>query len=117
ERFASFLGAAAAPTALFALGLSLAARSTEGDRSFVAGITGLKLVVHPIVVFAILYALGVDPLTLTIVTVIAATPVAQNVFVIATQYDTYARRMGTAILVSTMLAVVTVTAVIAALST
>ena len=46
---------------------------------------------------------------------IAATPVAQNVFVIATQYDTYARRMGTAILVSTVLAVITVTAVIAAM--
>lgn len=112
ERFADFLGAAAAPTALFALGLSLATRKTEGDGMFVAGISVLKLAVHPLAVFLILTAMGVDLRTIVIATVIAATPVAQNVFVIATQYDTYARRMGTAILISTLCAVVTVTAVL-----
>lgn len=117
ERFATFLGAAAAPTALFALGLSLAARSAEGDKAYVGGITALKLIVHPLVVFGILWSIGTDPFTLAIVTVIAATPVAQNVFVIATQYDVYARRMGTAILASTILAVLTVTAVLALFAT
>ncbi|MEN0087239.1 MAG: AEC family transporter [Pseudomonadota bacterium] len=112
ERFADFLGAAGAPTALFALGLSLATRQTEGDGSFVAGITILKLVAHPLVVFLALMAIGTDLLITAIATVIAATPVAQNVFVIATQYETYSRRIGTAILVSTLCAVVTVTAVL-----
>ncbi|MEO0497455.1 MAG: AEC family transporter [Pseudomonadota bacterium] len=112
ERFADFLGAAAAPTALFALGLSLATRKTEGDGAFVAGISALKLAIHPLAVFMVLSAIDLDPRTIAIATVIAATPVAQNVFVIATQYDTYARRMGTAILVSTLCAVITVTAIL-----
>lgn len=113
DGFVSFLGAAAAPTALFALGLSLADREVESHHAYVAGVTFLKLIAHPLAVFAALMLLGLDARTVAIATVVAACPVAQNVFVIGAQYGVFVRRLSASILVSTLIAIASVTAVLA----
>lgn len=112
DRTFEFLGAAAGPTALFALGMSLADKSVEGDRGPIASLVLLKLFVHP-VVFGLLVVFFVVPLQqAAIALVLAALPVAGNVFVIAERYATRTRRISAAIFVSTVIAVATVTVAI-----
>lgn len=116
DRFAGFLGAAAAPTALFALGLSLADKEVESHHGYVTGVSILKLVIHPLAVYLVLSALGLPGTAIAIATVVAACPVAQNVFVIGANYGVFVRRLSASILVSTLLAIVTVTGVLALFS-
>ena len=108
ERFISFLAGAAGPAALFSLGASLAGRSIAGDAAAIAWLNLLKLLVHPILAFFILTWFGVEGLFLQIGVVIAAMPIAGNVFVIAQNYGLMVRRLSAAILISTVAAVVTV---------
>ncbi len=108
DRFAAFLGGAAAPAALFSLGLTLAGRRIEGALSGIAAMTLIKLLVHPLLVWLALSSFGLPVATVAVGTVVAAMPVAGNVFVIAQQYGVAPRRSSAAILVSTIAAVVTV---------
>ncbi|MEO1198383.1 MAG: AEC family transporter [Pseudomonadota bacterium] len=109
ERFADFLGAAAGPAALFALGVSLAGRRIEGDTLAIGAMSVLKLFVHPALIYLTLaYGFGIASSTAAIFAVIAAMPVAGNVFVIASQYGVFVRRASASVLVSTLVSVVTV---------
>jgi malonate transporter and related proteins len=58
----------------------------------------------------------VDPLWATVAILAASLPVAANVFIVAKQYDTYVERASSAILVSTIVSVVTVSALLTILS-
>ncbi len=107
--FCGFLGGAAAPTALFALGMSLSQRSVGEKLAPVFGLSFLKLVIHPAIVGLTLFLLGLPASIVTIGTVIAAMPVAQNVYVLAEHYGVMVRRSSAAILLSTIIAVFTVT--------
>lgn len=107
--FSNFLGGAAAPAALFALGMSLSQRSVGENLTPVISMSFLKLVVHPLVVALTLYLLGLPASIVTMGTIIAAMPVAQNVYVMAEHYGVMARRSSAAILLSTVVAVFTIT--------
>jgi malonate transporter len=114
DHLSQFLGAAASPAALFALGASLAARSAREGLPLVTGLSALKLFVHPLLVFVLLYPVLGAPLAATAIAVtIAAMPVAGNVFVIAERYGVLVRDMSAAVLVSTVLCVATVSFVLA----
>jgi len=113
DRFLAFLGAAAGPAALFSLGVSLSGRRIEGDITAIGIMTLLKLVAHPLAVFAGLTLAGVPSTALAIGVVVASMPIAGNVFVIAQAYDVLPRRSSAAILISTILAVFTVAAALA----
>ena len=108
SRFVTFLAGAAGPAALFSLGATLAARRVAGDAVPIASATILKLAVHPMAVWIVLGWLDVDAFTRAVAAVLAAMPIAGNVFVIAQNYATSVRRLSAAIVVSTMIAVVTV---------
>ena len=108
DRFAAFLGGAAGPAALFSLGLTLAGRRIEGALGGIAAMSLTKLLLHPLLVWLALTALALPPATVAMGTVVAAMPVAGNVFVIAQQYGVAPRRSSAAILISTVIAVVTV---------
>lgn len=113
DRFAEFLGAAAGPAALFALGATLADKPTSSDWAPVAVMVVLKLIVHPLAVWLLLgQLLGLRAELLAVAVTLAAMPIASNVFVIAEQYRTLPRRASTAILLSTALGVLTVAAVL-----
>jgi predicted permease len=62
------------------------------------------------------YLFDVDPLWATVAILGASLPVAANVFIVAKQYDTYVDRASSAILVSTIVSVVTVSALLTVLS-
>ncbi|PXW68613.1 hypothetical protein C7964_103120 [Loktanella sp. PT4BL] len=113
NEFLSLLGAAATPGALFAIGASLATKSAE--RVAVAGwLSFCKLILHPAAVaFAALMLFDVDPYTAGVMIAAAALPVAGNVYILAQHYGVAPTRVSAAILISTAASVVTVSLVIA----
>ena len=115
--FMTLLGAAATPCALFAIGASLAGR--RPDRPLIAAwLSFAKLVLHPAAVaIAALWLFPVEPYAAGVMIAAAALPVAGNVFILAQHYGVAPQRVSTAILISTALSVLTVTAVIALLET
>lgn len=108
DTFSTYLGNAAAPTALFSLGLSLASRQMGEALAPIVTMTTLKLVAHPIMVAGALLLFGLPHEIVVIGTVIAAMPVAQNVYVLSEHYGIMVRRSSAAILLSTALAAATV---------
>jgi predicted permease len=110
--FMTLLGAAATPCALFAIGGSLASKSAE--RPFIASwLSGCKLVLHPAAVaVSALLVFRVDPYAAGVMIAAAALPVAGNVYMIAQHYNVAPQRASAAILISTMISVVTLSLVI-----
>lgn len=113
NEFMGLLGAAATPCALFAIGASLAGRRV--DRLALAGwITLAKVVLHPaLVAVAALVIFDVASFAAGVMIAAAALPVAGNVFILAQHYGVAPQRISTAILISTAVSVLTVSAVIA----
>lgn len=113
NEFMTLLGAAATPCALFAIGGSLAGRSAE--RWQVAGwLSVSKLLLHPAAVaFAAFVVFPVERYAAGVMVAAASLPVAGNVFILAQHYGVAPQRVSTAILISTAVSVLTVTAVIA----
>ncbi|MDP5361271.1 MAG: AEC family transporter [Paracoccaceae bacterium] len=113
NEFMALLGAAATPGALFAIGASLATKSAE--RVAVAGwLSFCKLILHPAAVaVAALLIFDVDPYAAGVMITAAALPVAGNVYIIAQHYGVAPARVSASILISTAVSVVTVSLVIA----
>lgn len=108
ERFLGFLGAAAGPTALFALGGTLG-RLAVGGRlaAAAAGLSLAKLVAYPVLVFLVLGpGLGLDPFWLQAGVLLAAMPTANNAFVMAQRFHAAPDEVSATVLLSTLLAAV-----------
>jgi malonate transporter and related proteins len=111
--FLDLLGGTAGPCALFALGATLAGRTVAGGTAEVSYMTFMKLVVHPAALFVTTTVIfTVDPLWVTAALLGAALPVAANVFIVARQYDVYVVRTSSAILVSTAVSMISVSALL-----
>ena len=104
------LAGAAAPCALFAMGVTAALRPLKRVPVELAWLVPVKLVVHPLIVWALVAPLdGVDPLWLHSAMLLAALPTATNVFVIAQQYGVWEERASSTVVLSTAASIVTVT--------
>ncbi len=117
QEFLTMLGGAATPGALFAIGASLAGKSAE--RISVAGwLSFCKLVLHPMAVAAaLLLVAGVDGFEARVIIAAASLPVAGNVYILAQHFGVAPQRVSSAILISTAVSIVTVSLVIALVST
>ncbi|MCG3269414.1 AEC family transporter [Yoonia sp. I 8.24] len=111
--FLTLLGAAATPGALFVIGASLASKSAE--RLAVAGwLSFCKLILHPLAVaIAAFYIFGIAPYAAGVMIAAASLPVAGNVYILAQHYGVAPARVSATILISTVASVVTVSLVIA----
>lgn len=110
ERLLSYLSAAAAPCALFAMGVTLALRPLKRVPHEIAPIAVLKLIVHPLLCYAMLSWIGHFSETWVFSAVLlAALPTATNVFVIAQQYGVWVQRASASILITTCVSVVSLT--------
>jgi predicted permease len=110
ETMLVFLKNAAAPCALFTLGVTVALRPLKTVPVELPALVGIKLVLHPLIVWLVLSWLGDFGWEWTMTAVLmAALPPALNVFVIANQYKVYIEQASTAILVGTVLSVASVT--------
>jgi len=116
DDFLVILGGAATPGALFAIGASLARKSTE--RVHIAGwLSFCKLALHPIfVAIGVLFLFPIDTFSATVVISAAALPVAGNVFMLAQHYGIAAQRVSAAILISTAISILSVPMIIALLN-
>ncbi len=113
ERLLDYLANAAAPCALFVMGVTLALRPLRRVPRELSLIVPLKLIVHPLLCWVVLSALGnFDPVWTQSAILLAALPTATNVFVLAQQYHVWAERASATVLVTTAASVVTVTAIL-----
>lgn len=110
ERLLVYLSNAAAPCALFAMGVTLALRPLNRVPAEMLPIALLKLIVHPLLCYVVLSAVGnFSPTWLFSAVLLAALPTATNVFVIAQQYGVWVQRASASVLITTCLSVFTVT--------
>lgn len=113
-----FLQNAAAPVALFALGVTVALRPFSRVPWELPWIIGVKLLIHPAIVFALLWWLGPFSVEWAATALLMASlPPALNVFVIARQYDTWVEPASAAVMIGTLVSVVTLTTVLWLLKT
>jgi malonate transporter len=113
DNFLDLLGGTAGPCALFALGATLASRKVAGGLAEVSYMTFMKLAVHPAALFLTTTLIfDVQALWATAALLGAALPIAANVFIVARQYDVYVVRTSSAILVSTAVSIVSVSALL-----
>src|SRR6266550_1839508 len=107
-----FLQNAAAPVALFVLGVTVALRPFGRVPWEVPGVIAVKLLIHPLVVFGSMLLFGpfAQPWAATAV-LMASLPPALNVFVIARQNDTWIEPASVAVLIGTFASVITLTGV------
>lgn len=110
--FLSILGGAATPGALFAIGASLASKSAERF-AVPVWLSFCKLVLHPaFVAFSAIWLFPVEPYAASVMIAAAALPVAGNVYILAQHYGVAPQRVSASILISTAVAVITVSLVI-----
>lgn len=111
--FLDLMASAAGPAALFALGLSLVGRSLLGDMTEVSWSLFLKLAVQPAVTWLLVtHVFEMEARWATAAVILSALPVGAVAFVVAQQYDVYVRRTSSATLLSTVLSVVTISALL-----
>lgn len=108
DAFAKILGDAAAPCALFSLGLFLVGKPLSEGATEVGVMTLMKLIIHPFVTWLLAsWLLADQPMWATIAVLMAAVPTGANLFIIARKYDLYVVRTSSAILATTVGSVLT----------
>ena len=109
--FCDILGAAASPCALFAIGLFMVGRSFTAGMGEVSWLISVKLLIQPVLTWWLAYrVLSMEPVWAASAVILAALPTGALVFVLAQQYDIYVQRSTAAIMVSTVISVVTLSA-------
>ena len=103
----AMLAPSAAPVALFALGISLCGLQVKRVGFDLAWLSGIKLVVHPLVAWGLAVLFGLDPFWTASVVLLSALPTGAMVFVLAQQYQTRVPLTSAVILVTTLMSVIT----------
>lgn len=112
DRLLQFLQNASAPCALFALGVTVALRPLKVIPWEIPALATIKLLVHPVLAFLFLSLFGpFDVVWVSTAVLMAALPPALNVFVFARQYKVWVEQASSAVLVGTLVSVVTLTTV------
>lgn len=116
--FADLLGNAAGPCALFAMGMFAAGQSLRSGLGETGVMTGAKLVVHPLVTwFLVTRVFEMDHLWAVVTVIVAALPTGATCFVLAQRYGVFVARTSSVTLASTLLSVITVSALLAVVQT
>ena len=118
ERLIDYLAQAAAPCALFAMGVTLAQRPLKRIPLELTYIVPFKLILHPVLVYFAMVLVGdFDTVWIFTAVLLASLPTANNVFVLAQQYGVWVERASASILITTALSVISVTALLYAITT
>ena len=107
EKMLSMLADASVPTALFALGVSLAGYSLRGAWGGMFSLIGLKMVLMPVAVFLLVrYAVSIPPLWAKLAVLFAAMPTGANAFLFAHRNEEAVPAVSGAIALGTGLAAI-----------
>ncbi len=111
DKMTLWLSQAAAPCALFLLGVTVALRPMAKMPREVPALMAIKLILHPLLILVLLSIMGdFSPPWVFAAMIMAALPPALNIFVISTQYGVGVERASASILVGTVASMVTLTA-------
>lgn len=110
------LGSAAIPLSLIVLGMGLAEYGVRSGWREAVAITGVKLVVQPLVVWALAVLLGLPPVETQAVVLLAALAVGVNVYLMAREFDALQGPVATSMVLSTALSALTVPLLLALLA-
>lgn len=114
--FSDILGAAASPSALFAIGLFLSGQSVTAGLGEIGWLVALKLILQPAITWWLAFGImTMDPTWAAAAVVQAALPTGALVFVLAQQYGIFVQRTTAAIMLSTVLSVVSLSLLFAVL--
>lgn len=92
----------AAPMALIALGMGLAQYSVRAGLGVAGAISTMKLLVQPLVVWAIARGLGLPPMETQVVVLLASIAVGVNVYMMAMQFKVLEGEIAGSLVVSTL---------------
>lgn len=117
DRYVELLGASASPCALVTIGLFLVQTERGGDNRTVNILVAAKLLLHPAATAVfVFWIFPVPPLWAWSAILMSALPIGTGPFMLAKLYDRDANASSRAILVSTVLSVVTVSLLVAWIS-
>jgi malonate transporter and related proteins len=117
SRLISYLSNAAAPCALFAMGVSMALRPLKRIPVELGFILPIKLIIQPALVYVLLSWIGnFPPAWIYAAVLMAGLPTATNVFVLAQQYQTWVERASASVFATTLSSVVTVSCLLYAIT-
>jgi malonate transporter len=113
EKWIDLLGSAAAPCALFAIGLFLSDKSVRAGLAEAGLATLIKLLLQPLLAACVLpYFVDLKSVPGQVALLMAALPTAANAFVLAKQFDIQVEQNTASVLLSTGFSVVTVSALL-----
>ncbi|MEX2466300.1 MAG: AEC family transporter [Gemmatimonadota bacterium] len=113
DRIVEMMGDAAIPTALFAMGASLVGYPARGDRAPAILLTVVKLLIHPFLVWLVAVPmLGLEGLWVSVAVVLAAMPTAVNTYLFGERYRAAPGVAARTVLLSSIFAVLTVSALL-----
>jgi len=115
DRPLALLGSAFGPIALVLVGITLSQTPIGKQFMFALKLSLVKTVVHPALMLAVGWLMGLRGLHLAVMTVAAALPIGANVFLFSQRYRKEEEAVTAGVAVSTAMAVVSVTAVMAVL--
>lgn len=104
------LSGAAAPCALFAMGVTAALRPLKRIPVAANYIVPIKLLIHPALMYLIISTIpGIEPIWVFSAVLLASLPTATNVFVLAQQYKVWEEQASSMVVITTALSMLTVT--------
>mgnify|MGYP000601081979 CR=1 FL=1 len=110
DKLLASLAAAAAPAALFAMGVTAALRPLKRVPAEAFYLVPIKLILHPLLAYWLLSLIpGLPQVWMLTAVLMASLPTATNVFVLAQQYQSWEQRASSIVVLSTVGSVVTVT--------
>jgi malonate transporter and related proteins len=114
ENLCRILGAAAAPGALFALGLFLVGQKVTAGLAEITWITFFKLIAQPALTWVLAFhVFEMDRFWAVSAVLLAALPTGALVFVTAQQNGVYVQRASAGIVMTTVFSVITLSAILA----
>jgi predicted permease len=113
EKWMDLLGGAAAPCALFAIGLFLSDKSVRSGLAEAGLATVIKLLLQPLLAACVLpFFVDLKSVPGQVALLMAALPTAANAFVLARQFDIQVEQNTASVLLSTAFSVLTVSALL-----
>ena len=113
EKWLDLMGAAAAPCALFAIGLFLSDKSIKSGLAEAGLATLIKLLLQPLAALLILpFFVPIDSIAGKVALLMASLPTAANAFVLAKQFNISVEQNTASVLLTTAFSVVTVSALL-----
>jgi predicted permease len=109
----ALLGSALSPLALVLVGVSLAHTRVGAHWRGALALSGVKNLLHPLLVWGLCLLTGVQGLAMTVMVVTAALPIGANVFLFSQRYGVAQELVTASVAMSSLLALITLTATLA----